>query len=169
MASQRHRIGQRSTIHLPSLESLLTPRCDREPLLWLPSAVEWADRAQDPGSRTLPENLLPWPPELLEPVSWLGWVRPEFPASELDWTHFLPVRTQFPASPVSMVRGTIRRPRGRLLVPRERGSLGCSTPSAAAGSAQTKDGSGRPMISQSRIPTWAKGLAVHTGHQAAPA
>ncbi len=147
---RRHCIGQSSTIHLPSLESLLlTPRCDREPLLWLPFAVEWADRAQDPGSGTLPENLLPWPPELLEPVSWLVRVRPEFPASELDWTHSLPVHTRFPASPVSMVRGTIRRPRGRLLVPRERGSLGRSTPSTAAGSEQTKDVSGRPTISQS--------------------
>ncbi len=106
-----NRIGQRPIIHLLSLESLLlTPRCDRKPLLWVPSAVEWADRAQDLGRGTLPANLLPWPPELLEPVPWLGRVRPEFPTSELDWTHSLPVRTRFPASPVSMVRGTIRRP-----------------------------------------------------------
>ncbi len=33
---RRHRIGQRPTIHLPSLESLLlTPRCDRKPLFWV--------------------------------------------------------------------------------------------------------------------------------------
>ncbi len=167
---RRHRIGQRPTIHLPSLESLLlTPRCDRKPLLWVPSAVKWADRAQDLGRGMLPANLLPWPPELLGPVPWLGRVRQEFPTSELDWTHSLPVRTRFPAIPVSMVMGTIRCPRGRLLVPRERGSLGRNSPSATAGSAQTEDGSRRPTISQSRIPTWAKGLAVHTRHQAAPA
>ncbi len=139
---RRHRIGQRSTIHLPSLESLLTPRCDREPLLWLPSAVEWADRAQDPGSRTFPENLLPWPPELLEPVSWLGRVCPEFPASKLNWTHSLPVRTRFPASPVSMVRGTIRCPRGRSLVPRESGTqhiISCSRQCADKGWQRTSD------------------------------
>ncbi len=59
----------------------------------------------------LPANLLPWPPELLGPVPWLGRVRQEFPTSELDWTHSLPVRTRFPAIPVSMFRGTIRRPR----------------------------------------------------------
>ncbi len=52
---RRHRIGQRPTIHLPSLESLLlTPRCDRKPLLWVPSAVKWADRAQDLGRGMLP-------------------------------------------------------------------------------------------------------------------
>ncbi len=117
----------------------------------------------------LPANLLPWPPELLEPVPWLGRVCPEFPPSELDWTHSLPVRTRFPASPVSLVWRTIRGPRGRLLFPRERGSLGRYSPSATAGSAQIEDSSGRPTISQSRIPTWAKGLAVHTRHQAAPA
>ncbi len=157
--------GQRPTIHFPSLESLLlTPRCDRKPLLRVSSAVEWADRAQNPGCGTLPANLLPWPQKLLEPVPWLSRVCPEFPLSELDWTHSLPVRTRFPASPVSMVRGTIRRPHGRLLVTRERGSLGCYSPSATAGSAQTEDSSGCPTISQSRIPTWAKGLAVHTRH-----
>ncbi len=122
-----------------------------------------------PSAKSRMWDLLPWPPELLEPVPWLGRVHPEFPPSELDWTHSLPVRTRFPASPVSMVRGTIRRPRGRLLVPRERGSLGLYSPSATAGSAQAEDSSGRPTISQSRIPTWAKGLAVHTRHQAAPA
>ncbi len=156
---RRHRIGQRLTIHFPSLESLLlTPRCDRKPLLRISSAVEWADRAQNPERGTLPANLLPWPPEFLEPVPWLGRLRPEFPQS-------LPVCS----SPVSTVRGNIRRPCSRLLVPRERGSLGRYSPSATAGSAQTEDSSGRPTISQSRIPTWAKGLAVHTRHQAAPA
>ncbi len=76
---RRHRIGQRSTIHLPSLKRLLlTPRCDREPLLWVPSAVEWADQAQDPGRRShLPRKGHPripapwWKLEYL--VDWEGY------------------------------------------------------------------------------------------------
>ncbi len=47
-------------------------------------------------------------------------------------------------------------PRWILYPPALSSLLATSLTLAAAGSAQTKDGSGRPTISQSRIPTWAK-------------
>ncbi len=86
----------------------------------------------------------------------------------LHWTHSLPVHTRFPASSIPLVGGTIGCPRGRLLVPRERESLGRSPPSAAAGSAQAKDDGRRPEISYTHISAGTKGMAVYPGHQTAP-
>lgn len=36
---------------------------------------------------TFPENLLPWPPHLLEPFPGLGRIRPKLPPSACNWTH----------------------------------------------------------------------------------
>ncbi len=105
----------------------------------------------------------------MEPVPRLGRVRPKLPTPDLHWTHSLPVRTRFPASSVPLVWGTFGRPCSRLLVPRERESLGRSPSSAAAGSAQAKNHGRRPSISHTRIPTRAKGVAIYSGHQTAPA
>lgn len=78
--------------HLQSMESLFhPPRCVRQPLLRLPSAVEQADVKKDPRNRPLPTNLLPLPPELLESVSRLCRVRAELSSSALHWTHSLSV------------------------------------------------------------------------------
>ncbi len=52
---------------------------------------------------------------------------------------------------------------------RESESLGRSPPSAAAGSAQAKNHGRRPSISHTRIPAGAKGVAIYSGHQTAPA
>ncbi len=52
---------------------------------------------------------------------------------------------------------------------RERESLGRNPSSAAAGSAQAKNHGRRPSISHTRIPTRAKGVAIYSGHQTAPA
>ncbi len=72
--------------------------------------------------------------------------------------------TSRPCSP-GLVRCSVRR----LLVLGEREGLGCSSPSAPAGSAQTEDDSRPSKIRSSIIPTWSEGLAVNTGHQDAPA
>ncbi len=50
-----------------------------------------------------------------------------------------------------------------------RESLGRSPPSAAAGSAQAKNHGRRPSISHTRIPAGARGVAIYSGHQTAPA
>ncbi len=117
----------------------------------------------------LPENLLPWPPELLEPVPRLGRVCPKLPAPDLHWTHSLPVHIRFPASSIPLVWGTFGRPCSRLLIPRVRESLGRSPPSAAAGSAQAKNHGRRPSISHTHIPAGAKDVAIYSGHQTVPA
>ncbi len=117
----------------------------------------------------LPENPLPWPPELLEPVPRLGRVRPKLPAPDLHWTHSLSVHTRFPASSIPLVWGTFGRPCSRLLIPRVRESLGRSPPSAAAGSAQAKNHGRRPSISHTHIPAGAKDVAIYSGHQTVPA
>ncbi len=65
-----------------------SPRCDRKPFIGLPRPVERADGEEDPGSWALPPNLLPWPPELLEPVPGLGRVCAELSSPALHWTPF---------------------------------------------------------------------------------
>ncbi len=67
------------------------PRCDCQSIVWVPPSDQRADGEKDPGNWSFPANLLPWPPALLEPVYWLGRVRPELPSSTNHWTHSLPV------------------------------------------------------------------------------
>ncbi len=55
-----------------------------------------------PQTNGLPANLLSRPPGLLEPVHWLGRVRPELPSTVIHWTHSLPVRARFPATHVPL-------------------------------------------------------------------
>ncbi len=101
----------------PSLESLLlTPRCDRKPLLRVIIRSRWADRAQKSRMWDASCEPLPWPPERLN--QFLGWAEYAQNSLRQSSTGLTPFQcgTRFPAPPVSMVRGTIRRPRGRLLV-----------------------------------------------------
>ncbi len=72
----------------------------------------------------------------LEPVLGLGGVCAELSSPAFHWTHPFPVHTRLPASSIPLVRRTIRCPIHRLLVPRERESLGRRSPSTTAGSAQ---------------------------------
>ncbi len=170
MESLGYCLGPGTAVHIEGLEGfLLSPRCDRKSLIRIPSSVERVDGKEDPGSWTLPTNLLPWPLELLEPVPRLGRVHSELPPTAFNWTHSLPVHTLLPAAPVPLVWGTVRCSVRRLLVPGEREGLGCSSPSAPADSAQTEDDSRPLKIRSSIIPTWSEGLAVNTGHQDVPA
>ncbi len=98
---------------------LLPPRCDRKSLLWISSADKRADGEEDPRDRTFPTNLLPRPPELLEPVSGLGRVRTKLPSPTVYRAHSFPVRARLPAPSLPLVRRTIRGAIGRPLVPRE--------------------------------------------------
>ncbi len=124
---------------------------------------------ENQGNWTLPMNLLPRSPELMEPVAWLGRVRPELSSKALHWTHSLPVRTLLPAAPVPLVWGTVRCSIRRLLVSGEREGLGRSSPSASMGSVQTEDDSRSSKIRSSILPTGSEGLAVNTGRQNVPA
>ncbi len=112
------------------------PWSDREPFVRTPPPVERADGEENPGSWPLPPNLLPWQPELLEPVPWLGLVCAELTSPAFNWTHSFPVHTQLPAS---------REPSN---VPSIdywfRESLGRRSPSTTAGSVQAQDDS-RPF------------------------
>ncbi len=68
------------SIHFQSMEELpQAPRCDCQSIVWVPPADQRADGEKDPGNRSFPANLLPRPPAILEPVYWLGRVRPELP------------------------------------------------------------------------------------------
>ncbi len=122
------------------------PRCDCQSIVWVPPADQRADREKDPGNRLFPANLLPRPPALLEPVYWLGRVRPELPSSTIHWTHSLPVRARFPATFVPLGRRTIRCTCSRLLVPREREGLGRSTPPSLTSYGQAQIDSRPSMI-----------------------
>ncbi len=62
---------------------------DHEAFVGIPPPVECVDAEEDPGSWALPLNLLPWPPELLEPVPGLGQVRANLSSPALYWTHSL--------------------------------------------------------------------------------
>ncbi len=86
------------SIHFQSMEELpQAPRCDCQSIVWVPPADQRADGEKDPGNRSFPANLLLRPPAILEPVYWLGRVRPEL-LSTIHWTHSLPVRARFPAT-----------------------------------------------------------------------
>ncbi len=93
------------------------PRCDCQSIVWVPPTDQWADREKYPGHWSFPANLLPRPPALLEPVYWLGRIRPELPLSTNHWTQSLPVCARFSATFVPLGRGTIRCTCSRLLVP----------------------------------------------------
>ncbi len=67
-------------------------------------------------------NLLPWPPELLEPISGLGRVRTKRPSPTIYWAHSFPVRARIPAPPLPLVRWNIRGDICKLLVPRGSGT-----------------------------------------------
>lgn len=82
-----HSIRSGSLVYVKSMESFLhPPRCDCESLILIPSPVEWADKEKYPGIWTFPMNLLPWLPELLEPVPRLDKVRLELPSLACHWT-----------------------------------------------------------------------------------
>ncbi|XP_067305532.1 uncharacterized protein [Pseudorasbora parva] len=64
------------------MESLsLPPRCDREPVIWIPPTDQRADGEEDPGDRQVPPYLLSRSPKLLEPVPNMGQVRTELALS----------------------------------------------------------------------------------------
>ncbi len=71
----------------------IAPRCDHQPIFWIPPTEQWSKREKDPGDRALPLYLLPQPPELLEPIHPLGRVRTELSPSALYESHPFPVRT----------------------------------------------------------------------------
>ncbi len=124
-----------------------------------------ADGEESTGDRPILTNLLPRPPELLEPVPGLGRVRTELPSPTIHRTHSFPVRARVPAPSFPLVRRTIRSSIGRLLVPREREGLGRSSPPTTTSFTQTQNDSRPKTFRNSHIPTRAKGLAVNPGHQ----
>ncbi|XP_051752594.1 uncharacterized protein LOC127514149 [Ctenopharyngodon idella] len=164
--SRGHCIRPWTPIHIQGVEGILrSSRCDRKPLLRLPSSVERADVEEDPGDRTIPPFFLPWPPGLSEPVSGLGRVHTELPASTHHWTRSLPVRALLPTPTLPLVRGTIGCTSCRLLVPREQEGLGRSPPSATTSLAQTQDDSRPETFPHTSLSTRTEGLAVNPGHQ----
>ncbi len=74
----------------------------------IPPTEQRSNGKKDPGDRALPPYLLPQPPELLEPIHCLGWVRTELPPPSLYGSHPLPVRTLLPATSVPLIWGTFK-------------------------------------------------------------
>lgn len=74
------------------MESLFyPPQCDCESLFRLPPSVNWANGKKDPRDWAIPENLLPWLPEFLEPILELVQVCTKLPLPTCHWTDSLPV------------------------------------------------------------------------------
>ncbi len=93
---------------------------------------------QNSRDRSISPGLLSQSSKQLEPVSALGGICPEFATSINHRINTLSVRSWVPATTVSLERGALGGPGGRLLVPGEREGMGLSSRPSPAGSSETQ-------------------------------
>ncbi len=130
----------------------------------IPPTEQRSNGKKDPGDRALPPYLLPQPPELLEPIHCLGWVRTELPPPSLYGSHPLPVRTLLPATSVPLIWGTFGGTISQSLVPGEWEGLGLSTLKSQECSTTQQTSCGCPASHHSHLPPRTEGMALHQGH-----
>lgn len=117
--------------------------------------------AKNPGYREIPVVILPSRPTWQVSFPSLGRVCTEFPSAVHHRVNSLSVYSQLPASPVSLVRGTIWHPNCEPLVSE---GMGLSTHPPPACYMETQEPGQCTKICYSHLPSGTKGLALHQGY-----